>query len=75
MISSNSDRTVIAVFTFPGATASAMLVFVLPSIFYLRIDEQPIRESWDKKGALFLGCLGVIVMITSLGVIITGYIL
>lgn len=51
-----------------------MLVFVLPALFFLRIDEHSIRESKEKKGALFLGCLGIVVMIFSLSLIISGYV-
>lgn len=65
--------TIREVFGIIGATASTMLVFVLPSIFFLRIDEHSIKESKEKKGALFLGCLGIFVMILSLVLIIIGY--
>nr|XP_039260080.1 probable sodium-coupled neutral amino acid transporter 6 [Styela clava] len=65
--------SILQVFGFIGATASTMLVFILPSIFYIRIDEVPIKESLEKKLSIALCTLGFIVMIQSLTVIIIGY--
>merc|ERR1712136_565087 len=60
------------VFGIIGATASTMLVFVLPSVFYLKLDPGPYKTP-RKLSAIFMVTLGLGLMIQSLTVIIAGY--
>jgi len=60
------------VFGIIGATASTMLVFVLPSVFYLKLDPRPYKTP-RKLSAIFMVTLGTGLMIQSLSVIIAGY--
>ncbi|XP_064339288.1 sodium-coupled neutral amino acid transporter 5 isoform X3 [Camelus dromedarius] len=55
--------------TFYSSTSAPSLIFILPSIFYLRIipsDVEPLY-SWPKIQALCFGVLGVLFMAISLG--------
>jgi len=58
------------VFGIIGATASTMLVFVLPSIFFLKISKKPLKS---KILALLMGVIGIGLMVESLTTIIIGY--
>lgn len=60
------------VFGIIGATASTMLVFVLPSLFFIIIDPRP-AGSLKKISAYAMCGLGVCLMIQSLTTIIIGY--
>ncbi|XP_033110515.1 probable sodium-coupled neutral amino acid transporter 6 isoform X2 [Anneissia japonica] len=59
------------IFGFVGAIASSSLVFTLPAFFYLYLGKEP-RLSRQKIQALLLFITGIILMLTSLGVIIDG---
>jgi amino acid permease len=60
------------VFGIIGATASTMLVFILPSVFYLKLDKRPIKTP-RKISVICMATLGFGLMIQSLSVIIAGY--
>jgi len=55
-----------------GATASTMLVFVLPCVFFIRIDPRPMRSA-KKISAAVICAIGLGLMVETLIVIITGY--
>lgn len=61
--------TIRDIFGFIGSTSAPSLIFILPSVFYLRIvpaDMEPLF-SWPKIQALCFGVLGVLFMAISLG--------
>ncbi|GAB1302631.1 Sodium-coupled neutral amino acid transporter 5 [Apodemus speciosus] len=61
--------TIRDIFGFIGSTSAPSLIFILPSVFYLRIvptEVEPLR-SWPKIQALCFGVLGVLFMAISLG--------
>ncbi|EPY76895.1 sodium-coupled neutral amino acid transporter 5 [Camelus ferus] len=61
--------TIRDIFGVIGSTSAPSLIFILPSIFYLRIipsDVEPLY-SWPKIQALCFGVLGVLFMAISLG--------
>jgi len=60
------------VFGIIGATASTMLVFILPSVFYLKLDKRPLTAP-KKISVIAMASLGFGLMIQSLSVIIAGY--
>jgi len=60
------------VFGIIGATASTMLVFVMPASFFLILDKSSITSK-KKLTALGMAILGVGLMIESLTTIISGY--
>lgn len=60
------------VFGFIGATASTMLVFILPSLFFIIIDKRR-SGHWKKISAYCMAFLGFGLMIESLTTIIMGY--
>nr|CAB3266256.1 sodium-coupled neutral amino acid transporter 2 [Phallusia mammillata] len=60
------------VFGIIGATASTMLVFVLPCVFFLKLS--PLKLKSPKKiSALVMCIIGLCLMVESLTVIIIGY--
>ncbi|KAI8821813.1 transmembrane amino acid transporter protein-domain-containing protein [Fimicolochytrium jonesii] len=61
------------VLAFVGATGSTTICYILPGLFYYKYSTQEDRESDrparfnpKRAGAIFLGCFGVVIMITSL---------
>ncbi|XP_008282331.1 sodium-coupled neutral amino acid symporter 2 [Stegastes partitus] len=66
--------TIRDIFGFIGASAAAMLIFILPSAFYIKLVKKEPMKSVQKIGAtLFLIC-GFIVMIGSMTLIILDWI-
>jgi len=61
------------VFGIIGATASTMLVFILPSVFYLKLDKRPLTAP-KKISVICMALLGLGLMIQTLTVIIVGYV-
>ncbi|XP_010348478.1 sodium-coupled neutral amino acid transporter 5 [Saimiri boliviensis] len=61
--------TIRDIFGVIGSTSAPSLIFILPSIFYLRIVPSEVEPflSWPKIQALCFGVLGVIFMAVSLG--------
>ncbi|XP_058514713.1 sodium-coupled neutral amino acid transporter 5 isoform X2 [Ochotona princeps] len=67
--------TIRDIFAIIGSTSAPSLIFILPSIFYLRIvrsDTEP-PYSWPKIQALCFGILGVLFMAISLGFMFTNW--
>ncbi|XP_017205119.1 sodium-coupled neutral amino acid transporter 5 isoform X3 [Oryctolagus cuniculus] len=67
--------TIRDIFGVIGSTSAPSLIFILPSIFYLRIvpsDTEPLF-SWPKIQALCFGILGVLFMAISLGFMFTNW--
>uniref|UniRef100_A0A671W0C9 Sodium-coupled neutral amino acid symporter 2 n=1 Tax=Sparus aurata TaxID=8175 RepID=A0A671W0C9_SPAAU len=66
--------TIRDIFGFIGASAAAMLIFILPSAFYIKLVKKESMKSVQKIGAtLFLIC-GFMVMIGSMSLIILDWI-
>lgn len=62
------------IFGFIGASAAAMLIFILPSAFYIKlVKKEPVR-SIQKMGALLFLVSGVVVMIGSMALIVLDWI-
>uniref|UniRef100_A0A2K5N4X0 Solute carrier family 38 member 5 n=1 Tax=Cercocebus atys TaxID=9531 RepID=A0A2K5N4X0_CERAT len=63
--------TIQDIFGVIGSTSAPSLIFILPSIFYLRIVPSEVEPflSWPKIQALCFGVLGVLFMAVSLGFI------
>ncbi|XP_073886086.1 sodium-coupled neutral amino acid transporter 5 isoform X6 [Macaca fascicularis] len=61
--------TIQDIFGVIGSTSAPSLIFILPSIFYLRIVPSEVEPflSWPKIQALCFGVLGVLFMAVSLG--------
>ncbi|XP_010604702.1 sodium-coupled neutral amino acid transporter 5 isoform X2 [Fukomys damarensis] len=61
--------TIRDIFAVIGSTSAPSLIFILPSIFYLRIVPSEVEPlcSWPKFQALCFGILGVLFMAISLG--------
>ncbi|XP_071961781.1 probable sodium-coupled neutral amino acid transporter 6 isoform X2 [Antedon mediterranea] len=59
------------IFGFVGAIASSSLVFTLPSFFYLYLGKEP-RLSRQKIQVSLLLIVGIVLMVTSVTVIISG---
>ncbi|NP_001011056.1 sodium-coupled neutral amino acid transporter 2 [Xenopus tropicalis] len=66
--------TIRDIFGFIGASAAAMLVFILPSAFYIRLVKKESMKSVQKIGALLFLIGGIIVMIGSMTLIILDWI-
>lgn len=66
--------TIRDIFGFIGASAAAMLIFILPSAFYIRLVEKESMRSVQKIGALLFLIMGVVVMICSMTLIILDWI-
>uniref|UniRef100_A0A8C4EJ83 Sodium-coupled neutral amino acid symporter 2 n=1 Tax=Dicentrarchus labrax TaxID=13489 RepID=A0A8C4EJ83_DICLA len=66
--------TIRDIFGFIGASAAAMLIFILPSAFYIKLVKKESMKSVQKIGATaFLMC-GFVVMIGSMSLIILDWI-
>ncbi|XP_051976827.1 sodium-coupled neutral amino acid symporter 2-like [Xyrauchen texanus] len=66
--------TIRDIFGFIGASAAAMLIFILPSAFYIRLVKKESMKSVQKIGALLFLILGFIVMIGSMTLIVLDWI-
>ncbi|XP_032445475.1 sodium-coupled neutral amino acid symporter 2 [Xiphophorus hellerii] len=62
------------IFGFIGASAAAMLIFILPSAFYLRLVKKESMKSMQKIGALMFLILGFAVMFVCMTLIIYDWI-
>ncbi|KAK0141598.1 Sodium-coupled neutral amino acid transporter 2 [Merluccius polli] len=66
--------TIKDIFGFIGASAAAMLIFILPSAFYIKLVKKESMKSVQKIGAtIFLIC-GILVMFSTLSLIILDWI-
>ncbi|XP_063165458.1 sodium-coupled neutral amino acid symporter 2 [Candoia aspera] len=66
--------TIRDIFGFIGASAAAMLIFILPSAFYIKLVKKESMRSVQKIGALLFLVSGIIVMIGSMTLIIVDWI-
>ncbi|XP_020782068.1 sodium-coupled neutral amino acid transporter 4 isoform X2 [Boleophthalmus pectinirostris] len=66
--------TIRDIFGFIGASAATMLIFILPSAFYLRLVKSKPMSSPQKIGAAIFLVVGVIFMIGSLSLIILDWV-
>ncbi|XP_023206274.1 sodium-coupled neutral amino acid transporter 2-like isoform X3 [Xiphophorus maculatus] len=62
------------IFGFIGASAAVMLIFILPSAFYLRLVKKESMKSMQKIGALMFLILGFAVMFVCMTLIIYDWI-
>ncbi|KAM9327715.1 sodium-coupled neutral amino acid symporter 2-like [Pholidichthys leucotaenia] len=62
------------IFGFIGASAASMLIFVLPSAFYIKLVKKEPKTSIQKIGATLFLILGIIVMFGSMALIILDWI-
>uniref|UniRef100_A0A8L0DW54 Solute carrier family 38 member 4 n=1 Tax=Oncorhynchus mykiss TaxID=8022 RepID=A0A8L0DW54_ONCMY len=66
--------TIRDIFGFIGASAAAMLIFILPSAFYIKLVKKEPMKSVQKIGASIFLCSGFFVMIGSLTLITLDWI-
>ncbi|KAM4615190.1 sodium-coupled neutral amino acid symporter 2 [Polymixia lowei] len=66
--------TIRDIFGFIGASAAAMLIFILPSAFYIKLVKKESMKSVQKIGATIFLISGFIVMIGSMSLIILDWI-
>uniref|UniRef100_A0AAQ5ZKP8 Sodium-coupled neutral amino acid symporter 2 n=1 Tax=Amphiprion ocellaris TaxID=80972 RepID=A0AAQ5ZKP8_AMPOC len=66
--------TIRDIFGFIGASAAAMLIFILPSAFYIKLVKKESMKSMQKIGATAFLICGFIVMIGSMTLIIMDWI-
>ncbi|KAJ0012487.1 hypothetical protein NQD34_016821 [Periophthalmus magnuspinnatus] len=66
--------TIRDIFGFIGASAATMLIFILPSAFYLRLVKSKPMSSPQKIGAAIFLVVGVIFMIGSLSLIVLDWV-
>ncbi|KAK2858757.1 hypothetical protein Q5P01_003377 [Channa striata] len=66
--------TIRDIFGFIGASAAAMLIFILPSAFYIKLVKKESMMSVQKIGALVFLVCGIIVMLGSMTLIILDWI-
>ncbi|KAM6985671.1 sodium-coupled neutral amino acid symporter 2 [Aplochiton taeniatus] len=66
--------TIRDIFGFIGASAAAMLIFILPSAFYIKLVKKESMKSVQKIGATVFLCCGIFVMIGSLTLITLDWI-
>ncbi|KAM4675389.1 sodium-coupled neutral amino acid symporter 2 isoform 1-T2 [Discoglossus pictus] len=66
--------TIRDIFGFIGASAAAMLVFILPSAFYIKLVKKESMKSVQKIGATLFLISGIIVMIGSMTLIILDWV-
>nr|XP_056703640.1 sodium-coupled neutral amino acid symporter 2 [Euleptes europaea] len=66
--------TIRDIFGFIGASAAAMLIFILPSAFYLKLVKKEPMNSVQKIGALLFLLSGIFVMTGSMTLIILDWI-
>ncbi|XP_053321599.1 sodium-coupled neutral amino acid symporter 2 [Spea bombifrons] len=66
--------TIRDIFGFIGASAAAMLVFILPSAFYIKLVKKESMKSVQKIGATLFLISGIIVMIGSMTLIVMDWV-
>uniref|UniRef100_A0A672HES5 Sodium-coupled neutral amino acid symporter 2 n=1 Tax=Salarias fasciatus TaxID=181472 RepID=A0A672HES5_SALFA len=66
--------TIKDIFGFIGASAAAMLIFILPSAFYLKLVKKEPMQSMQKLGAAAFLVLGFLVMIGCMSLIIVDWV-
>ncbi|XP_026523617.1 sodium-coupled neutral amino acid transporter 2 isoform X2 [Notechis scutatus] len=66
--------TIRDIFGVIGASAAAMLIFILPSAFYIKLVKKESMQSVQKIGALLFLLSGIIVMVGSMTLIIVDWI-
>nr|XP_012806645.2 sodium-coupled neutral amino acid transporter 2 isoform X2 [Jaculus jaculus] len=66
--------TIRDIFGFIGASAAAMLIFILPSAFYIKLVKKESMRSVQKIGALLFLMSGVVVMIGSMALIVLDWV-
>ncbi|KAM4748527.1 sodium-coupled neutral amino acid symporter 2 [Rhinophrynus dorsalis] len=66
--------TIRDIFGFIGASAAAMLVFILPSAFYIKLVKKESMKSVQKIGAMLFLVSGILVMIGSMTLIILDWV-
>ncbi|KAJ8405333.1 hypothetical protein AAFF_G00323240 [Aldrovandia affinis] len=66
--------TIRDIFGFIGASAAAMLIFILPSAFYIKLVKKEPMKSVQKIGATIFLCSGFVVMTGSMSLIILDWI-
>uniref|UniRef100_A0A8C2CPQ2 Sodium-coupled neutral amino acid symporter 2 n=1 Tax=Cyprinus carpio TaxID=7962 RepID=A0A8C2CPQ2_CYPCA len=66
--------TIRDIFGFIGASAAAMLIFILPSAFYIKLVRKESMKSVQKMGATLFLIMGFMVMISSMALIIADWI-
>ncbi|XP_022605407.1 sodium-coupled neutral amino acid transporter 2 [Seriola dumerili] len=66
--------TIRDIFGFIGASAAAMLIFILPSAFYIKLVKKESMRSVQKIGATAFLLCGLVVMIGSMSLIIMDWI-
>uniref|UniRef100_A0A672T8X3 Sodium-coupled neutral amino acid symporter 2 n=1 Tax=Sinocyclocheilus grahami TaxID=75366 RepID=A0A672T8X3_SINGR len=66
--------TIRDIFGFIGASAAAMLIFILPSAFYIKLVKKESMKSVQKIGATLFLIVGFMVMICSMALIIADWI-
>ncbi|XP_023579294.1 sodium-coupled neutral amino acid transporter 2 isoform X2 [Octodon degus] len=62
------------IFGFIGASAAAMLIFILPSAFYIKLVKKERMKSVQKIGALLFLLSGILVMIGSMALIVLDWV-
>ncbi|XP_034019121.1 sodium-coupled neutral amino acid transporter 2 [Thalassophryne amazonica] len=65
--------TIRDIFGFIGSSAAAMLIFILPSAFYIKLVKKESIKSIQKIGAIAFFICGFLVMITSMSLIILDW--
>ncbi|XP_047430560.1 sodium-coupled neutral amino acid transporter 2-like isoform X3 [Mugil cephalus] len=66
--------TIRDIFGFFGATAASMLIFILPSAFYIKLVKKESMKSVQKIGAILFLICGIVVMCGSMTLIIMDWI-
>ncbi|XP_065790632.1 sodium-coupled neutral amino acid symporter 2 isoform X2 [Muntiacus reevesi] len=62
------------IFGFIGASAAAMLIFILPSAFYIKLVKKESMKSVQKIGAMFFLLSGIVVMTGSMALIVLDWV-
>ncbi|XP_036916992.1 sodium-coupled neutral amino acid transporter 2 [Sturnira hondurensis] len=66
--------TIRDIFGFIGASAAAMLIFILPSAFYIKLVKKESMKSVQKIGATLFLLSGIVVMIGSMALIVLDWV-
>ncbi|XP_054447168.1 sodium-coupled neutral amino acid symporter 2 isoform X2 [Pteronotus mesoamericanus] len=66
--------TIRDIFGFIGASAAAMLIFILPSAFYIKLVKKESMKSVQKIGAMLFLVSGIVVMIGSMALIVLDWV-
>ncbi|ERE84314.1 sodium-coupled neutral amino acid transporter 2 [Cricetulus griseus] len=66
--------TIRDIFGFIGASAAAMLIFILPSAFYIKLVKKESLRSVQKIGALLFLVSGIVVMFGSIALIVLDWV-